>query len=312
MFELNNIKYETNIECFLSLFEKFKKENPTTDLYYVDDTDNLSEEQLQSYIHDWCMDIYEHWELWYTIDYYLHETFTTDEIDWLNDNDYMQDIYDYIYEVDKSTPEEDLLAVTKQYQLRYYTGIHIYEDSDNLNEELRSLWLKVWINKKAISNLREWNYYWWELQILFQPNYQDLMNAIYNDDWKQYIEFTDPCVWLCDTSWGSGWYSDFIWTIKLPFNKDNIFVWTAWPWYSLVEVYWDRLLWDSKWKIKKTRNKMKHITNPDVEMYAKLDADLKKWICHSHDERWKSHDYEYDNSWYCWWTCKKCWRFVAD
>ena len=312
MFELNNIKYETNIECFLSLFEKFKKENPTTDLYYVDYNDDLSEEQLQSCIHDWCMDIYEHWELWDTIDYYLHETFTNDEIDWLNDNDYIQDINDYIYEVDKSNPEKELLSVTKQYQLRYYTGIHIYEDSDNLNEELRWLWIKIRVNKKAISNLRQWNYYWWELQILFQPDYQGLIDVVYHDDWKQYIEFTDPCIWLCDTSWGSGWYSDFIWTIKLPFNPKNIFVWTAWPWYSLVEVYWDRLLWDSWWDIKKARNKIKHITNPDVEMYAKLDADLKKWICHSHDERWGSHDYQYDNSGYCWWTCVKCWRFVAD
>lgn len=312
MFELNNIKYETNIECFLSLFEKFKKENPTTDLYYVDYTDNLSEEQLQKCIHNESVDIYEYWDLWDTINHYINNTFTKDEIDWLEDNDYIRDINDYIYEVDKSTPEEDLLKNTKQYRCRYYTGIHIYEDSNNLNEELRWLWIKIWINKKAINNLREWNYYWWELQILFQPDYQDLMNAIYNDNWKQYIEFTDPCVWLFNTSLGSGWYSDFIWTIKLPFNPKNIFIWTAWPWYSLIEVYWDRLLWDSKWKIKKARNKIKHITNPDVEMYAKLDADLKKWICHSHDERWKSHDYEYDNSWYCGWTCKKCWRFVAD
>jgi hypothetical protein len=52
MFDLNNINYETNIECFLTLFEKLKKENPTTNLYYVQYDEELSEEQLQTSIHN--------------------------------------------------------------------------------------------------------------------------------------------------------------------------------------------------------------------------------------------------------------------
>jgi hypothetical protein len=310
--EWNEIEYDTNIECFLTLFERFKKEYPTTDLYYVDYRDELSEDQLQKWIHEWYFDVYEYYELWETYHYLLSEVFSSEEQEWIHENDYYNDFIEYMHEVDESTLEEDLLKKTSQYQCRYYTGIDIYEDSSNLNSELRKLWIKIRDNEKAISNLREWNYYWWELQILFKPDYEDLMEAVYQNDWKQYIEFTDPCVWLCNTSLGSWWYSDFIWTIKLPFDPKNIFVGTQWPWYSLIEVYWDSDLWNSWWAIKQSKRKVKAETNPEVEKYSNWDSDLKKGICHSDDPRWNSHKYEYRNDYPCWWKCTRCWNFVID
>lgn len=319
MITLDNLKWEsisynTDEECFESLFERFKKEYPTTDLYYVDYRDEISSSSLQEYIHAWVMeDLYDNWDLFETFDYMYKEVFSKEEIDWLIETDYIEQVRQYCYDVDKSNLERDLLKNTREKQCYYYTWLSVSESWRDLNFNLRQLWLKIRNNESWIKELREWNYYWWELQILFKPDWEELFDHIYhNDDWTSYIIFEDPCIWLCDTMQWSGWFADFIWTIKLPFSKENVFICWEWPWYDLCQVYWTNDLWDSKYSFKKARKKLKVEVDPMVEQYSKWDKDLKKWICHSDDPRRNSHKYSYRNDYPCWWTCSRCQKFIID
>jgi hypothetical protein len=137
---------------------------------------------------------------------------------------------------------------------------------------------------------------------------------VYNNETKKYkIVFTDPCIWICDTSWWSGWFAQFDWKIELPFNINNIIVWEQWPWYSLMQVYWINEIGDSWYEIKETRSKKEIQTNPDIERYSKWDKDLKQGICNSDDPRRESHKFEYFNEpMNCRWQCSICWRVIMD
>ena len=313
----NLIEYKDDKDVFESLLNKFKQEVTSTDLSYVDYRDEFNDKQIQEAIHNWWYfdDIYDSWELFDTYDYYFKEVFTYEELDYINEEWkwIRDDMIEYMHNVDKSNPERDLLRNTGTKQLWYYTWLEVYDwNLKDLKDQLKRLWIQVTWNEDSILNLHWWNYYGWELQIFFRPDLEDLFKAIKESNWKQYIEFTDPCIWLTDASWGSWWYSDFIWTIKLPFEPKNIFVEREWPWYSLLEVYGTNEIWDSKWEIIEAKRKLQSETNPEVERYSKWDSDLKKWICHIDDPRFKSHDMEYTMDWLCGWRCKKCWKTILD
>jgi len=51
----------------------------------------------------------------------IKETFSQEEIDWLNDYEYKQNIIDYCFDINDSNLEEDLLRNTRTHQCYYYT-----------------------------------------------------------------------------------------------------------------------------------------------------------------------------------------------
>ena len=295
----------------MSLLERLKQQVTETHLYYVDQWDHLEAEMFQKVIvHGHYDELYEHWEP--QVQCIIDEHFTQEEQ--IEEGDILP-LYDYLMEVDQSTPLDDLLRNTRdKHQLYSDVNFHVEEEGiEGVKEMMREFGLKRKDNESAMDELTSWNFYWGTVGILFKPDAQELIEALSDKrDWEYKITFTDPMIAIMDkTQWSWG-YARFKWKITLSLNVECIIVDACSFGYAITDVYWNDDLWDSEFIIEKWRaNKIVKV-DPEISKYAKWDSQLKMGICDADDPRFDSHETEYRNAYPAWWTCKKCGRFFID
>lgn len=307
----DTFSFYTEFLCYV-----VKECNPYVCLYDVSYNDKWSNEQANEFIRGKKepSEVYD-WDPYYAVQYYFSDFFTKKEQEIINEMslDFVQEIENAFFELDKSDPIKELNRNTDDLQYYYYTGKSVGTSEEELSDVLTELGIDLSLeeNSEPFNELQGWNFYGGQIQIFFKLSLDKMIEAAYLD--KHDVVFVDPCIGLADIWQGSGGYAEFKGEIRLPYDKLNAYVASEGPGYPLTEVFGDDDIGDCKSVsfVPSQDDKEIQVDNWGAQ-YDKWDALLKEGKCSFDDPRFTSHKTEYRNDYPCGHKCKNCGRFFID
>ncbi len=215
-------------------------------LYYVDYRDNLSENEdlLEETLRQNSLDpinfkLNEWWADGDTVRYYIDEIqkqLATQGVK-LSDED-EDEIRNWLYEKDESTPVKDLLKNTGSVTMFYSLGLEVDGYSEpgffapsvrysSVAQEAYKIRRILGIKKetkeaKLIESIVNNAHYGGELRIYFKVPIEDILSDTPEEDFKT-IHFKGQCTIAVYHSSGSGDYEHFEIDKSFPFDRDNLF-----------------------------------------------------------------------------------------
>lgn len=267
-----------------------------------------------------------------TIDYLIKETFTTDELESMDD-EIKRACCDWFLDHDTSDPLHDSLKNTPSQFFFYDLGIEIepseyhsfmcdgftseQEQTKECNKIFEALKLKkTATNKKVIRELYANANYGGSLVVLFVAKPTDAHDI---SEGHNAITFVDPYICIMDRVNGSGYDIKIDGIFTLPFKRGRLNLDAGVSGYSysgdVCGLCKDG--YDTEWKISKMRQKKVAAEKTSIEKYNEKVAEwdkIKKETgkCSFDDPRFKSHDTLYVNEIPCGNKCKVCGRFFID
>lgn len=230
-------------------FEELQKHFPSSFyLYYVDYRDSIEDPQLlqksiqkntDEYINDLFIDdFYGYDEAYKEIEDVIktnYEDNYQEILDKYNDN-----IRDYIYNNDKSTPCQDLINNTSDFICLYDMEYEMESESWSWNDEMieeviHNILEHLGLNNEEINDLKD-DFTWKEmrnlvqnatyggnLEIYFKASLDDLLTYVDNN--QEYIIFDNISLGVVNHNNGSGYVTDGLnFSIKKRFNRNNLYV----------------------------------------------------------------------------------------
>jgi hypothetical protein len=154
-----------------------------------------------------------------------------DEAGWLIEK-YEDDIRDWLYKNDGSTPVDDLLSNTQAFSLFLDTGLEIDADSWSWTKSEQTRWLKK-IKRKLRINTSQWDRairsmlqeasYGGQLVVYFYGKAEDVITDN-EKDWES-VSFTNPVIAVIHTGNGSGGDACLKGhAFSMPFVRKNLFI----------------------------------------------------------------------------------------
>ena len=323
---------ETKLRTPAEAIAVLEKEYPHgVDLIYIDYNDSfdndlnaLNRAIQANNIHeawpdqpDWFADAqYE------TMDYIIKELFTAEERQAWRDNDDIEEIKNWFYEHDTSTPAQSLLHNTGSQLFFYDTGLEIPEypsyggGNTFLNKHAKRIANKLKIDftkhKKSLRNLVAESCYGGTLVFIFYTDPENLFGG----EGHNGIRFPKAHLVIMDRTNGSGYQETIDESVIVPLNRENLWIDKVAGGYSIDSVFGFYLpaftqnpAYVYMNKIRKTKATA---LQAEKSKYDAWDADLKKGICHFADPRFNSHDTEYIMNFPMGNKCKRCGRFYID
>ena len=282
-----------------------------TYLYYTDYNDYLEWESIRQAI-EWDLDIYElrdNSDLSPTVQTILNETFTDEELKLIEDNGWINEVEQRIYDNDVSDPLNELIKRTRA-SFRYDLGIDIYSE-----EDLYPAYVKLkrfGVELETLRRIRINALYPWELYLI-RHWYLDELKYDNQDkyitiDWKLALLNTSEGSWRYDEKWSS--------SITLQRNpKALVLDWIEWGyWFTNIfgepEEWWVSFS-DKASKYIRTKWETKSSSkNKQIKEFKEL---YKQGKCSPYDSNMRRHrNVSYDNGYPAGFTCKDCGRFWID
>lgn len=310
----------------IEMLERFKKENPSLDLYYVDYNDNLNEspEIIQSIIQTWYdrdSEVLDFRDINETIQNLIMEFFNDEEQDFIRNNDDLwQDIHDYCRDNDTSNPLKDLVYNTSNQLILadldfFFDYSSAREDRhETIKEFLKRIWQPT-DNKKLIEeidNILVDCWYGWHAYILIQNNWDEFLYKK-----EENISFTkDVSLCIINTTLWAWRYWEVSFPNEIIISRKNLSM-DSMERYWVCEVFWSMNEdMDSNYEL--TNNKV--TIEFESEAIAKQEQEAKRkeqynktWCAWVWCSNFSYHTTQYQNSpWSCGNKCIHCWRLYID
>lgn len=248
--------------------------------------------------------------------------------------EHYDEIREKLWELDESDPVKDLLRNTTPLACFYDLGkwmrdpneSEFFSSSELRKSQVLELCKYFGIHKgdKSVNGLKEavdWNSYGGHLRIYFPADWEKLVNHKEKDEDYKTIRFegTFP-VAIINNSNGSGGYGEVEMDIKLPFNRENIFLSKCGDGYSLEDIYghyddWARNYSEPEFSFEAESDKElgKSTTGATIEREYRLDLAYRQGKCTLGDTNMGRHrDVFYKNEYPCGWHCPHCGQFWID
>lgn len=209
-------------------------------LYYVDYNSDLSNHAnllqdcvSQNNLYPLSETIYDWWD--FPEDEYINQIqrdMENDDVEW--NDDWIDEIKEWLWENDKSTPIDDLLRNTGEVMWFYSLGVcygelwrYDHYDDEQFEEDVKEICELLNIapdspQVEKIKSIRAESYYGGELRIYFKTELKKLLTEK-EDDFSA-IQFKGKfSVALIDRMNGSGYYEDVELDLTLEFDRSNLF-----------------------------------------------------------------------------------------
>ena len=220
------------------------------------------------------------------------------------------DLIEWIWDNDKSSPIEDLIRNTGKITVFYSLGRYLSGDEDTIYTEL----IKIGVDEKNAQKIASNAFDGGDLRIYFSAEIDELIEAK-----GKYIVFDGEfSVGVINYHVGSGWYEDVVLkNLKLEFKRENLIVSNEEKW-GLEEIFGQYPNWCESDEVKFTDDETdgKEVEESEaskhIEQTRKWAEDAKNGKCHPDDPDFRHHIMVYENDYPCGWRCKRCGRFVID
>ena len=241
-----------------------------------------------------------------------------------------EEINDFLYERDSSTPVKDLFKNTQKFSIFIDTGLEIEQGSWNWTRSVQTGWLKR-VKRKLKISTTDWDNdirlmlrqasFGGQLVVYFYENVDSLITDTNRDkDWRS-VSFTDPMIAIIDNfDHGSGDHTHLEGhNFTIPFVRNNLFIDEYFKYSYVSEVCGMDQNWcrGSKavfsYKKEKGRKcKVSHLAEQALED-KKFAEIYKKGGCSLYDSDMRRHrDVYYINDFPCGYKCPHCRRFWID